>query len=162
MCIRDRDSRAEFATSVGANTIVYKKGGVALGSGARAYDENSVAIGSNSFAKEAIDGKAYLSDEDVKAAAGIVSVGSPNYKVGDTDVAANYRRIVNVAGGIHDNDAVNVAQLKALEGKVTTNAGDITTLKEGWTLADAKTGKKVVKAKDTVKVTGDDLSLIHI
>ena len=152
------DSRAEFATAVGANTIVYKKGGVALGFGARAYDENSVAIGSNSFAKEAVDGKAYLSDEAIKAAAGIVSVGSPNYKVGNTDVAANYRRIVNVAGGIHDNDAVNVLQLKALEGKVTTNTEDITTLKKGWTLEDGNTtkGTKTVKAEDTVKVTGDD------
>ena len=152
------DSRAEFATALGSNTIVYKKGGVALGFGARAYDENSIAIGSNSFAKEAIDGKAYLSDEEVKAAAGIVSVGNPAYKVGDKDFAANYRRIVNVAGGIHDNDAVNVAQLKALEGKVTGNAGDITTLKEGWTLQDANktVGTKTVKAKDTVTVTGDD------
>ena len=149
------DSRAEFATALGSNTIVYKKGGVALGFGARAYDENSIAIGSNSFAKEAIDGKAYLSDEEVKAAAGIVSVGNPAYKVGDKDFAANYRRIVNVAGGINDNDAVNVAQLKALEGKVTGNAGDITTLKKGWTLEDAAGSKKVVKATNTVKVTGD-------
>ena len=149
------DSRAEFATALGSNTIVYKKGGVALGFGARAYDENSIAIGSNSFAKEAIDGKAYLSDEEVKAAAGIVSVGNPAYKVGDKDFAANYRRIVNVAGGINDNDAVNVAQLKALEGKVTTNKDDITTLKEGWTLEDAAGSKKVVKATNTVKVTGD-------
>ena len=134
------DSRAEFATSVGANTIVYKKGGVALGFGARAYDENSIAIGSNSFAKEAIDGKAYLSDEEVKAAAGIVSVGNPAYKVGDKDFAANYRRIVNVAGGIHDNDAVNVAQLKALAGKVTANADNIT---KGWVLkATSDTGEE--------------------
>ncbi|WP_288218152.1 ESPR-type extended signal peptide-containing protein [uncultured Negativicoccus sp.] len=150
------DSRAEFATALGSNTIVYKKGGVALGFGARAYDENSIAIGSNSIAKEAVDGKAYLSDEEVKAAAGIVSVGNPAYKAGDKDVAANYRRIVNVAGGIHDNDAVNVAQLKALAGKVTGNEGDITTLKKGWTLEDAAGSTKVVKAEDTVKVTGDD------
>ena len=142
------DSRAEFATALGSNTIVYKKGGVALGFGARAYDENSIAIGSNSFAKEAIDGKAYISEEEVKAAAGIVSVGNPAYKAGDKDVAANYRRIVNVAGGINDNDAVNVAQLKALEGKVTTNTGDITTnknditgLKKGFIVKDGGTGK---------------------
>ena len=109
------DSSAEFATAIGASTTVYKKGGVALGFGASAYDENSIAIGSNSIAKEAVDGKAYLSEEKVKAAAGIVSVGNPAYKAGDKDVAANYRRIVNVAGGINDNDAVNVAQLKALE-----------------------------------------------
>ena len=122
------DSRAEFATSVGANTIVYKKGGVALGSGARAYDENSIAIGSNSIAKEAVDGKAYLSEEEVKAVAGIVSVGNPAYKAGDKDVAANYRRIVNVAGGINDNDAVNVAQLKVVNEKADKNATDITNL----------------------------------
>lgn len=122
------DSRAEFATALGSNTIVYKKGGVALGFGARAYDENSVAIGSNSFAKEAIDGKAYLSEEEVKAAAGIVSVGNPAYKAGDKDFAANYRRIVNVAGGINDNDAVNVAQLKVVNAKADKNAEAITNL----------------------------------
>ena len=108
------DTRDEFATALGANSIAYKKGATALGSNARAYDENSVAIGANSIAKEAVDGKALYTNEDVKAAAGIVSVGHPDYKVGDKEVKANYRRIVNVAGGILDHDAVNVAQLKAL------------------------------------------------
>ena len=108
------DTRDEFATALGAKSIAYKKGATALGSNARAYDENSVAIGANSIAKEAVDGKALYTNEDVKAAAGIVSVGHPDYKVGDKEVKANYRRIVNVAGGILDHDAVNVAQLKAL------------------------------------------------
>ena len=108
------DTRDEFATALGAKSIAYKKGATALGSNARAYDENSVAIGANSIAKEAVDGKALYTDEEVKAAAGIVSVGHPDYKVGDKEVKANYRRIVNVAGGILDHDAVNVAQLKAL------------------------------------------------
>ena len=108
------DTRDEFATALGANSIAYKKGATALGSNARAYDENSVAIGANSIAKEAVDGKALYTNEDVKAAAGIVSVGHPDYTVGDKKVKANYRRIVNVAGGILDHDAVNVAQLKAL------------------------------------------------
>ena len=108
------DTRDEFATALGAKSIAYKKGATALGSNARAYDENSVAIGANSIAKEAVDGKALYTNEDVKAAAGIVSVGHPDYTVGDKEVKANYRRIVNVAGGISDHDAVNVAQLKAL------------------------------------------------
>ena len=108
------DTRDEFATALGAKSIAYKKGATALGSNARAYDENSVAIGANSIAKEAVDGKALYTNEDVKAAAGIVSVGHPDYTVGDKKVKANYRRIVNVAGGILDHDAVNVAQLKAL------------------------------------------------
>ena len=108
------DTRDEFATALGAKSIAFKKGSTALGSNALAYDENSVAIGANSIAKESIDGKALYTNEDVKAAAGIVSVGHPDYKVGDKEVKANYRRIVNVAGGILDHDAVNVAQLKAL------------------------------------------------
>ena len=108
------DTRDEFATALGAKSIAFKKGSTALGSNALAYDENSVAIGANSIAKEAMDGKALYTNEEVKAAAGIVSVGHPDYKVGDKEVKANYRRIVNVAGGILDHDAVNVAQLKAL------------------------------------------------
>ncbi|WP_100069155.1 S-layer homology domain-containing protein [Dialister micraerophilus] len=116
------DTRDEFATALGANSIAYKKGATALGSNARAYDENSVAIGANSIAKEAADGKALYTNEEVKAAAGIVSVGNPDYKVGDTEVKANYRRIVNVAGGILDHDAVNVAQLKAVANMVTNGA----------------------------------------
>ena len=108
------DTRDEFATALGAKSIAYKKGATALGSNARAYDENSVAIGANSIAKEAVDGKALYTNEEIKAAAGIVSVGHPDYTVGDKEVKANYRRIVNVAGGISDHDAVNVAQLKAL------------------------------------------------
>ena len=116
------DTRDEFATALGANSIAYKKGATALGSNARAYDENSVAIGANSIAKEAVDGKALYTNEEVKAAAGIVSVGNPAYKVGDTtEVKANYRRIVNVAGGILDHDAVNVAQLKAVANMVTNS-----------------------------------------
>ena len=75
--------------------------------------------------------------------------------VGD-EATGRTRQITGVAAGSADTDAVNVAQLKVLGGKVTANADDIATLKEGWTLQDAKTGKKVVKAKDTVKVTGDD------
>ncbi|MDK8285943.1 ESPR-type extended signal peptide-containing protein, partial [Dialister micraerophilus] len=131
---------------------------VALGSHARVAADNSLALGNNSLANIADDVKteAYLSKETFKKENGVVSVGNKEYTVGNEKIKQNYRRITNVAGGADDNDAVNVAQLKALEGKVTTNAGDITTLKEGWTLADAKTGKKVVKAKDTVKVTGDD------
>ena len=116
------DTRDEFATALGAKSIAYKKGATALGSNARAYDENSVAIGANSIAKEAVDGKALYTNEDVKAAAGIVSVGHPDYKVGDKEVKANYRRIVNVAGGILDHDAVNVAQLKAVANMVTNGA----------------------------------------
>ena len=75
--------------------------------------------------------------------------------VGD-EATGRTRQITGVAAGSADTDAVNVAQLKVLGGKVTANSDDIATLKEGWTLADAAGSTKVVKAKDTVKVTGDE------
>ena len=91
----------------------------AIGSHARAASDNSVALGANSLANIADDvaTKAYLSNEAFAKGNGVVSVGNEEYKVGDTTVAKNYRRITNVAGGAADNDAVNVAQLKALSQK---------------------------------------------
>ena len=96
----------------------------AIGSHARAASDNSVALGANSLANIADDvaTKAYLSNEAFAKGNGVVSVGNEEYKVGDTTVAKNYRRITNVAGGAADNDAVNVAQLKALSGKVDEGA----------------------------------------
>ena len=110
-----------------------------------------------------------------KTLTGLTSVSSTTFKAGDNvtlgttgltitngpsvttaGINANNKTISNVADGAADGDAVNYKQLKDVDSKVTTNTGDITTLKKGWTLADAKTGTKTVKAKDTVKVTGDD------
>ncbi|WP_153752040.1 MULTISPECIES: trimeric autotransporter adhesin SadA [unclassified Citrobacter] len=62
---------------------------VAMGSGSIAAAENSVALGTNSVADEA----------------NTVSVGS----------STQQRRITNVAAGVNNTDAVNVAQLKASE-----------------------------------------------
>ena len=62
---------------------------VAIGSGSIAAADNSVALGTNSVADEA----------------NTVSVGS----------STQQRRITNVAAGVNNTDAVNVAQLKASE-----------------------------------------------
>ncbi|EPN3495106.1 trimeric autotransporter adhesin SadA [Salmonella enterica] len=72
---------------------------VAIGSGSIAAVENSVALGTNSVADEA----------------NTVSVGS----------STQQRRITNVAAGVNNTDAVNVAQLKASEAgsvRYETNA----------------------------------------
>ena len=131
----------EKGTALGAGAQAKANTGVALGEGAVADTDAGV------FGYDPKTGKASTETAPTwKSVKGAVSVGT----------ADATRQITNLAAGSADTDAVNVAQLKALEGKVTGNAGDITTLKEGWTLADAKTGKKVVKAEDTVKVTGDD------
>ncbi|EBQ7726518.1 autotransporter adhesin SadA [Salmonella enterica] len=75
------------------------KDSVAIGSGSIAAAENSVALGTNSVADEA----------------NTVSVGS----------STQQRRITNVAAGVNNTDAVNVAQLKASEAgsvRYETNA----------------------------------------
>ncbi|MGK7645604.1 trimeric autotransporter adhesin SadA [Salmonella enterica] len=72
---------------------------VAIGSGSIAAAENSVALGTNSVADEA----------------NTVSVGS----------STQQRRITNVAAGVNNTDAINVAQLKASEAgsvRYETNA----------------------------------------
>ncbi|WP_308560013.1 YadA-like family protein [uncultured Pyramidobacter sp.] len=82
----------------------------------------------------------------VKGSLGTLSVGN--------DAAT--RQIVNVAAGKEDSDAVNVAQLKAVDSKVEQSTTNITTLQQGWTLKDSGTGSKTVKAGNTVTVAGDN------
>ena len=117
----------ESSTALGdyaiTSTLDGKKGvskSVAVGSHARAASDNSIALGNNSLANIADDVKteAYLSKETFKKENGVVSVGNKEYTVGNEKIEQNYRRITNVAGGADDHDAVNVAQLKALNDKV--------------------------------------------
>ncbi|EBQ7677172.1 autotransporter adhesin SadA [Salmonella enterica] len=89
-----------FKTSTdGADANAQGADSVAIGSGSIAAAENSVALGTNSVADEA----------------NTVSVGS----------STQQRRITNVAAGVNNTDAVNVAQLKASEAgsvRYETNA----------------------------------------
>ncbi|EEF2772973.1 autotransporter adhesin SadA [Salmonella enterica subsp. enterica] len=83
----------------GADANAQGADSVAIGSGSIAAAENSVALGTNSVADEA----------------NTVSVGS----------STQQRRITNVAAGVNNTDAVNVAQLKASEAgsvRYETNA----------------------------------------
>ena len=95
------------AVAIGHNTEVSKEGGVALGSGSKA----TVAAGAAGYD---ISTNAASTDTTStwKATASAVSVG---------DVANDVtRQITSVAAGTNDTDAVNVAQLKKVETKITT------------------------------------------
>ena len=126
----------------------------AIGSHARAASDNSVALGANSLANIADDvaTKAYLSNEAFAKENGVVSVGNEKYKVGDTTVAKNYRRITNVAGGAADNDAVNVAQLKALSGKVDEGAVHYYSVKSNQQAAGTNYANDGAKAADSMVI----------
>ena len=99
------------AVAIGHNTEVSAEGGVALGSKSKA----TVAAGAAGYD---ISTKAASTDTNStwKATASAVSVG---------DVANDVtRQITSVAAGTNDTDAVNVAQLKKVETKISTVEAD--------------------------------------
>ena len=137
------------AVAIGHNTEVSAEGGVALGSKSKA----TVAAGSAGYD---ISTKAASTDTSStwKATASAVSVG---------DVANDVtRQITSVAAGTNDTDAVNVAQLKKVETKISTVeadakkhttvvAGDNTTVTAG-TNANGGAEYKVAVNKDLVEM----------
>lgn len=137
------------AVAIGHNTEVSAEGGVALGSKSKA----TVAAGAAGYD---ISTKAASTDTSStwKATAAAVSVG---------DVANDVtRQITSVAAGTNDTDAVNVAQLKKVETKISTVeadakkhttvvAGANTTVTPG-TNANGGAEYKVVVNKDLVEM----------
>ena len=180
------------STALGATAKARSKNSVAIGFGTEAAFNDSVALGSLSRSQT----KAGISGWDTSLGISEGAISSdkthvwtstlPAISVGN-DQKGLTRQIINVAAGLEDTDAVNVAQLKRLREKhntdsdelssrISSNNGDIsklgdkvlnmgdnikantvdvTNLKAGWTLKDAKSGAKNVKAKDEVKVSGD-------
>ena len=137
------------AVAIGHNTEVSAEGGVALGSKSKA----TVAAGAAGYD---ISTKAASTDTSStwKATASAVSVG---------DVANDVtRQITSVAAGTNDTDAVNVAQLKKVETKISTVeadakkhttvvAGDNTTVTQGTNAAGGAEYKVAVN-KDLVEM----------
>ena len=138
------------AVAIGHNTEVSAEGGVALGSKSKA----TVAAGAAGYD---ISTKAASTDTSStwKATASAISVG---------DVANDVtRQITSVAAGTNDTDAVNVAQLKKVETKISTVeadakkhttvvAGDNTTVTAG-TNANGGAEYKVAVNKDLVEMS---------
>ncbi|WP_195838757.1 ESPR-type extended signal peptide-containing protein [Pyramidobacter porci] len=136
------------SVALGNGAKAYVRGVVALGNGANASVGNSVAIGSSSTADRgtAAPNDVYLNDDanvqaTVKGDLGALSIGS----------AAGTRQIVNVAAGKEDSDAVNVAQLKAVNNKVEQNSTDITALQGGFTVSGATGAKQTITLGGTTK-----------
>lgn len=146
------EAEGNGAVAMGGFSIVEATGknSIALGHHSRVTAANSIALGAESFVGKLDDIKtdAYLTGDKDKFTAdnGVVSVGHAGYKkwtkkwqwgsskrkeevVTEETVPDSYRRIVNVAGGAEDTDAVNVAQLKA--GRTTVEAGDYVTVTSG-------------------------------
>ena len=143
-------ANAESAISIGNGSYANAKNSVAIGgplvtegapategAGALATVENGVALGSGSVANREAGVAGYLSNGKTTAewqsTLGSVSVGVVSDEFSAT------RQITGVAAGTENTDAVNVAQLKALESnvndgmtvldtRITTNTEKITEL----------------------------------
>ena len=116
------NAQGNFSMALGQEAQALEVSSTALGSGAKALLDGSVALGFGSIASigkgvfgyDPFTGKASIENSAVwKATHAALSVGST---VDGNNLIT--RQITGVAAGTQDTDAVNVAQLKALNKKV--------------------------------------------
>ena len=132
-----------LASTTGAGAT--KNFTVSVGAYSGADVENGVALGS--YSKATVNKEAVGYDPSTQAATTETSAAwkasHAAVSVGDVDNNIT-RQITSVAAGTKDTDAVNVAQLKSLDGKVEKNKTDIATNK-----ADIATNKADIATNKT-------------
>ena len=144
-----------------AGTGATKNFTVSVGAYSGADVENGVALGS--YSKATVNKEAVGYDPSTQAATTETSAAwkasHAAVSVGDVDNNIT-RQITSVAAGTNDTDAVNVAQLKSLDGKVEKNKTDIATNK-----ADIATNKTNIAtntaniAANTGKITANTANI---
>lgn len=124
----------------------------AFGTSAQANKEGSIALGAHSVANREKGSTGYLApdmtnpENAVNAATWVSTSGAVS--LGGTDAAGTTisRQITNLAAGTNDSDAVNVAQLKAVESKGLNFQGNDTVtavhVNQGGTLQIQGSGRK--------------------
>ena len=120
--IKSHTANISNAVMLGYNTDVEKDGGVAIGANSIASVDKGVAGYDPAAGDHAND-----TTGTWKATAAAVSVG----KAATPTSAAVTRQITNVAAGTQDTDAVNVAQLKAVNTKYDTKLSRGFIIKKG-------------------------------
>ncbi|MHC9086913.1 YadA-like family protein [Luteimonas sp. RIT-PG2_3] len=113
------------AVNIGSRTRALADGAIAIGSGAESSHAGSVALGSGSLANGSTLGNQAYAPLDENGAPVVVAGLNP---VGEVSVGStgNERRVTNVAAGANATDAVNVSQLRAVEGVASA----------GWNVTD--------------------------
>ena len=110
--------------STDGQTLAHENGNnaMAIGNGARAWLENSVALGVNSETDYTPTQMATIAWRTPGAVAAVTDVNTGVISIGSKGVE---RRIVNVAAGAYDTDAVNVSQLMQLWDSVQREVNPI-------------------------------------
>lgn len=147
-----------YATAMGSRAKASAQGSTAVGAGSVAEVDNGIALGANSVANTGAGVAGYVptsanqSQKDAinatQSTLGAVSVGS----VGNT------RQITNVAAGTTDTDAVNVAQLKAVQSATETHyfsVNDEGTQANNYN-NDGATGKNALAVGIGAKAVGEN------
>ena len=152
------------SSAYGYNARAVQDEGTALGVSSVANVEGGVAVGAHSIADVAKGAKGYLAgDGDTSTAwvstAGAMSLGG-NTKDENGNAITVSRQITNLAAGTNDTDAVNVAQLKAVESEGMNFQGNNTDttvhMNQGGTLQIQGTGTKTASeySGENILVTG--------
>ena len=156
--VGESGNQAYAGISIGMDSKTVVRNGVALGTGSYAdRDANST---SNRGYDPSLHGSHFA---DAAAEAAVPSLERSIWKATDSAVSigngrSGYRKtrqIINVAAGGEDTDAVNVAQLKALEKRNTILAGNDVPFKADGSVSDATPDTRVYTPGDKeIKLQG--------
>lgn len=156
--VGESDTPAYAGISIGMDAKTVVRTGVALGTGS--YADRAVNSTSNRGYDPSLHGPHFA---DATAEAAAERLERSKWKATDSAVSVGdsrtgyhkTRQIINVAAGGEDTDAVNVAQLKALEKRNTILAGNDVPFKADGTVSDATPDTRVYTPGDKeIKIQG--------
>jgi len=150
---------ATDALALGSGAAVSNVNSMAIGNGATSDAKNSLALGTGTQIGVITSNTtaAFTGTQNKDIDNGVVAVGN----------AASTRRILGVAGGVNDTDAVNVSQLKAVADKdIYTVSGALNGTNEVFTRTDGTTYTVDLSSLTSgltnkgLKFKGDDTNVI--
>ncbi|WP_127165054.1 YadA-like family protein [Veillonella sp. 3960] len=153
------ETASEYAMAIGFSAKTLASNAMTIGKGARTEIEHAITLGSASTAvkADADATTAYLTGESVNNSGnGVLSIGNIRNTADGRGVT---RRIVGVAGGTNDFDAVNVKQLKKLEenmkaAELHVKKGSYAVDADGNVALPKVNGNDVENADEVVNITG--------
>ena len=137
----------DFSLAAGAAANASGANSVALGTGAQATHANSIALGAGSATT-------------IGAQTGYTAYGLSSPQSSSGEVNIGNRTISGVAAGKNDDDAVNVAQLKGVSGKIDEVATTVAANNEGAVKYDRNPADGSVN-KNSVMLEGSGGTVIH-
>lgn len=99
--------------AIGQTATATESGSMAIGQGAKSTFKNSLALGTGTIVNNVDGGKSKFTAQDYNVENGVISIAN----------VGKERRIINLAAGRNDTDAVNVAQLQYVNKNLAKSIG---------------------------------------